>query len=129
MAEPESPPFIDARLVLRTALIAAAVQLVLEGAGHVVPALAGNRLLFGHMMVSATAGYLYGLIFGRGYVAGAVGGAIAGGLCAVPALVLGGVLRDVEGLVVATGTAVSVFTGAVGGAFGQMGAILKKLGF
>lgn len=126
MATKGSPGFIDPRLVLRVALFAAIAQLALEAAGHFFPVLTGLRLMFGRMMISATAGYLYGLILGGGYAAGATGGAIAGGLCVVPALAVGAVSGSVEG--VAMGAGISVLTGAVGGAFGQMGAILKKLG-
>jgi len=128
MARTDRPAFIDARLVLRIALIATIVQVALEAAGRVFPVLAGLGLVFGRMMISATAGYVYGLILGGGYAAGAVGGAIAGGLCVVPALALGALLGNIEGGMVATNAAISVLTGAVGGAFGQMGAILRKLG-
>jgi hypothetical protein len=120
---------LDSRLVLRTALAGTVLQLVLAGAGHLSPWVGIHLFLFGRAMISASAGYLYGLIHGRGYGSGALGGAIAGGLCVVPALVLSVLLGDSAGVMVSTGTGISILTGAVGGAFGQMGAILKKLGF
>jgi hypothetical protein len=120
---------LDSRLVLRTALAGVVLQLALTGTGHLIPWVGIHLFLFGRAMISASAGYLYGLIHGRGYGTGALGGAIAGGLCVVPALVLSVLLGDSAGVMVSTGTGISILTGAVGGAFGQMGAILKKLGF
>jgi hypothetical protein len=121
-------PILDARLVLRAALAGTTMQLVLTAAGHFSPWVAIHLFLFGRAMLSATAGYLYGLALGRGYGAGALGGAIAGGLCAVPALAASVLLGDTPAAVVTTGTAISILTGAVGGVFGQMGAILRKMG-
>ncbi len=120
---------LDPRLVLRTALAGTVLQLLLAGAGHLWVWVGIHLFLFGRAMISASAGYLYGLIHGRSYGAGALGGAIAGGLCVVPGLVLAVLLGDSVGVMVSTGTGISILTGAVGGAFGQMGAILKKLGF
>lgn len=120
---------IDARLVLRTALAGTVLQLILAACGHYFPWVAAHLFTFGRMMCSATAGYLYGLVLGRGYWAGALGGAIAGGLCVVPGYALSVLLGDSLASTVSLGTGISVFTGGVGGAFGQMGAILKRLGF
>ena len=119
---------LDTRLVLQTALVGAALQLVLAWAAHAYPWVAIHLVLFGRAMASATAGYLYGLIRGRGFGAGALGGAIAGGLCVVPALTLSLLLADPENLRATTSAGISVLTGAVGGAFGQIGALLRKLG-
>jgi len=120
---------IDSRLLLRAAVVGLVLQLVLAVCGHFFPWVAVHLFTFGRMMCSATAGYLYGLTFGRGYAAGALGGAIAGGLCAVPALAVSVLLGDSAASVVAVGSGISMLTGGVGGAFGQMGAILNKLGF
>lgn len=118
----------DPRLILRTALFGTVLQLFLTTAGHFSLWVAIHLFLFGRAMLSATAGYLYGLVLGRGYGAGALGGAIAGGLCVVPGLAVSVLLGDTPAAMVATGTGISILTGAVGGAFGQMGAILRKLG-
>jgi hypothetical protein len=118
----------DARLILRTALFGTVLQIVLTTAGHFSLWVAIHLFLFGRAMLSATAGYAYGLVLGRGYGAGALGGAIAGGLCVVPGLALSVLLGDTPAAMVTTGTGISILTGAVGGAFGQMGAILRKLG-
>jgi len=119
-------PVLDTRLALQTALAGTVLQLALVGAAHAFPAI--HLVLFGRAMASATAGYIYGLIGGRGFGAGAVGGAIAGGLCVVPALALSLLLADPENLMATTSAGISILTGAVGGAFGQVGAILRKLG-
>ena len=119
----------DSRLILHAAVAGTVLQLVLAVCGHFFPWVALHLFTFGHMMCSATAGYLYGLVLGRGYAAGALGGAIAGGLCVVPALALSVLLRDSQAAVVSVGTGISILTGGVGGAFGQMAAILRKLGF
>ena len=119
---------IDSGLLLRAAVVGTVLQLMLAVFGHLFPWVALHLFTFGRMMCSATAGYLYGLLLGRGYAAGALGGAIAGGLCVVPALAISVLLRDSQAATVTLGTGISILTGGVGGAFGQMGAILKKLG-
>jgi hypothetical protein len=119
---------IDARLLLRTAVVGTALQLTLAACGHVFPWVAQHLFMFGRMMCSATAGYLYGLMYGRGYTVGALGGAIGGGLCVVPALTVSVLLGDSAASMVSMGTGISILTGGVGGVFGQVGAILRKLG-
>ncbi len=120
---------IDSRILLRAAVLGTALQFVLAIAAHFFPWVALHMFTFGRMMCSATAGYVYGLILGRGYALGALGGAIAGGLCVVPALAFSILLGDTQASMMSTGTGISLLTGGVGGAFGHMGAILRKLGF
>jgi len=127
MASDKSSLF-DARLILRAAVIGTVLQAALALAGHFSPSIAAHFFLFGRMMIAATAGYLYGLSLGRGYGAGALGGLIAGGLCAVAGLALSVMLGDTLPSEVSLEAGISLLTGAVGGAFGQMGAILRKLG-
>jgi len=119
---------LDTRLVLQTALVGMVLQLALAVAAHIYHWLAVHLVLFGRAMASATAGYLYGLILSRGFRAGALGGAIAGGLCVVPALTLSLLLADHETIMATTSAGISILMGAVGGAFGQIGAVLRKLG-
>jgi len=129
MASGTPPSAIDPRLVLRAAVLGTVLQLVLALCGHAFPWVALHLMTFGRMMCSATAGYAYGLMLGRGYAAGALGGAIAGGLCAVPALALSILLGDSPAAAMAVGTGICILTGGVGGAFGHLAAMLKKLGF
>lgn len=120
---------LDAGAVMRAAFWASLLQLVLAGAAHFVPGATPLLVLFARMMIAASAGYAYGLMLGKGYWRAALGGAIAGGLSVVPGLALSIVLSDSAAGFMATGTAIAILTGAVGGAFGQMAAILRKLGF
>ena len=120
---------IDTRLLQRVAIIGLAVQLLLSLAGHFFPWVAIHLFMFGRMMISASAGYLYAMEFGRGYAIGALGGAVAGGLCVVPAIALSVLLGDTGASMVAVGTGISILTGGVGGVFGQIAANLRKLGY
>ncbi|HUO98722.1 MAG TPA: hypothetical protein VMU01_08630, partial [Rhizomicrobium sp.] len=119
---------LDSGLILRAAVAGTVLQLILAIAGHFSPWVALHLFMFGRMMCSATAGYLYGLWFGRGYAVGALGGAIAGGLCVVPPLALSVLLGDSPAAMVSIGTGISILTGGVGGVFGQIGAFFGKLG-
>lgn len=121
-------PLLNVRLVMWTALFGTVTQLALSVARHVFPGLPASLILFGHMMISATAGYLYGLLLGKSYGRGALGGGIAGGLSVVPACAVSVLLGDSDGILVTTATLISILTGAVGGCFGHMGAIMRKLG-
>jgi hypothetical protein len=120
---------IDARILQRAAIVGTILQVALALIGHFFPWVADNFFMFGRMMISATAGYLYGMDFGRGYAVSALGGTIAGGLCVVPALALSILLSDTPASMMAIGTGISILTGGVGGAFGQIAAIMRKLGF
>ncbi len=121
------PQLLEPRLILRAAVIGTVLQLALALAGHFEGSVV-QFYLFGRMMLAATAGYVYGLSFGAGYGRGALGGAIAGGLCAVAGLTASVVLGETPAWEVSTEAGIALLTGAVGGAFGQMGAILRKLG-
>ena len=120
---------IDARILQRAAVIGTVLQIALSLAGYFFPWVAIHLFMFGRMMISASAGYLYGMELGRGYAIGALGGAAAGGLCVVPAIILSVLLGDTDASMLATGTGISILTGGVGGAFGQIAAIMRKLGY
>jgi len=129
MAAGKMPTTIHPGLLLRAAAVGAVLQLVLAACGHSFPWVALHLMTFGRMMLSASAGYIYGLVSGQGYAPGALGGAVAGGLCVIPALAVSVLLRDSPAAALAVGTGICLFTGGVGGAFGELGARLKKLGF
>ena len=120
---------IDARILQRAVIIGAVLQIALSVTGAFFPWVVIHLFMFGRMMISASAGYLYGMEFGRGYAIGALGGAVAGGLCVVPAIALSVLLGDTGAAMVAVGTGISILTGAVGGAFGHIAANLRKLGY
>jgi hypothetical protein len=119
----------DARILRRAAIIGTVLQIALSLAGYFFPWVAIHLFMFGRMMISASAGYLYGMEFGRGYAISALGGAIAGGLCVVPAIALSVLLGDTGASMLAVGTGISILTGGIGGAFGQIAANLRKLGY
>ncbi len=119
---------INIRILRRAAFIGLILQIALSLAGHLFPWVAIHLFLFGRMMISASAGYLYGMEYGRGYAIGALGGSIAGGLCIVPAIVLSVLLGDTAAAMLAVGTGICILTGAAGGAFGQMAAFMRRLG-
>ena len=120
---------INNRILLRAAIMGLILQLVLAGVGHFVPWVAIHLFLFGRMMISASAGYLYGMNFGRGYVVGALGGAIGGGLCVLPAIAMSVLLGDTLAPMLSLGTGICILTGGVGGSFGQWAASLRKAGY
>jgi hypothetical protein len=120
---------IDGPILRRATLVGLILQCVLAGLGHFYPFVAIHLFLFGRMMISASAGYLYGMAFGRGYAAGALGGAVAGGLCAAPVLAVSVLVGDTPASMIAIGTGITILTGAVGGFFGEMASVMRKLGF
>lgn len=120
---------IVGRFLQRAVIVGVVLQLILAVLGHFIPWIPGSVLMFGRMMISASAGYLYGMQMGRSYATSALGGAIAGGLCIIPALAVSVLFGDTPASFLAIGTGIAILTGGVGGAFGQMAAMLHKLGF
>ncbi len=120
---------IDTRVLLRATIVGIVLQLVLAVASHVSAYVAMHFFLFGGMMISATAGYLYGMGSGKGYFSGATGGAIVGGVCALVGVGTSALMQDAAQSVIPVFTAICVLTGAVGGVFGQMAAKLRAMGY
>ena len=113
---------IDLRPLIRATVVGIVLQVAMYGMGHFSLWFAVNVFGFGGMMISATAGYLYAMDTAHGYFAGATGGAIAGGLCGLLGIALSVWLGDTDRGFIATGTAIAVAIGAIGGLFGQMAA-------
>lgn len=118
---------IEWKALLRAAVVGTVLQVVMYAAGHFSTWIAVNVFGFGGMMISAVAGYLYAMDTGHGYFPGATGGAIAGGVCGFIGIVLSVVLGENASPFIATGTAIAVMIGAIGGLFGQMAANLRAL--
>ena len=116
---------IDARILQRAMIVGTLLQLVMIVLGHFVPWVRDNVFMFGGMMISAVAGYLYAMDFAAGYMRGALGGAIVGGACALIGIAASVLLGDTALFVLALGTAISVLTGAVGGLWGQLAARMR----
>jgi hypothetical protein len=116
---------IDARILQRATIVGTVLQVVMVVAGHFLPWVRDHAFLFGGMMISAIAGYLYAADFADGYLRGALGGAIAGGVCALIGVALSVLLGDTPVFALVLGTAISVLTGAVGGFWGQVAARMR----
>jgi hypothetical protein len=99
---------------------------------HYLPLLA-TQVLFATMLITGIAGLLYAREVARGYGPGALGGAFAGGICALIGIAVAVLLGDAPAftlgnapeIVLVVGTAISVLTGAIGGLFGQLDAVLN----
>ena len=117
---------IDARILQRALIVGTGLQLAMVLLGHFSPWVRENVFMFGGMMISATAGYLYAMDFAAGYGRGALGGAIVGGGCALIGIAVSVLLADTPNFVLALGTSISVLTGAVGGLFGQLAARMSS---
>jgi hypothetical protein len=116
---------IDGKILIRVTLVGIVLQLALALLAHFVAWLPLHALLFGNMMISATTGYIYAMDFAKGYFNGATGGAIAGGLCGGAGIAITLALGDTPGFAIPVGAAVAVLTGAVGGLFGQLAAVMR----
>jgi len=95
--------------------------------GHFSPFVREQVFLFGGMMISAVAGYLYAMDFAAGFGRGILGGAMAGGVCALIGIAASVALGDTPAFVIALGTAISTLTGAVGGFWGEIAARMQRM--
>ena len=118
---------IDPKILLRAFIVGTVLQIIMVVLGHFVPWVVLHVFMFGGMMISATAAYLYAMHAGKGYFPGATAGAIVGGACALIGIVVSVELGETASGLIPGGTAVCVLTGAVGGLFGQMAANLREL--
>jgi len=118
---------IDTKALLRAFIVGCILQIVLVVLCHLSAWVMLRAFMFGGMMISATAAYLYAMDTGKGYFPGATAGAIIGGACAFIGLLISVGLGDSRQIVIPFGTAICVLTGAVGGIFGQMAANLRAI--
>lgn len=114
-------------IILRRAMIVGAVfELLVVVAAHFYPWLIPHFLLFGCMLLSGVAGLLYARDLAGGFAAGALGGAAVGALCGVVAVYGAAFLEEQPSQYLPYGVMVLTLTGAVGGLFGQLDAVIKK---
>ena len=100
--------------LLTTTAIGTVLQVAMVVAGHYTPSVA-RLFAVGGMLISLTAGLLYGYLAAELPIGpAALGGLIAGGACALVGILVSYVLRDVPAAVLAFGTVSSAVTGAVG---------------
>lgn len=125
---PDTTNVIDALPARNAMIVGTAMQVVLAVLAHFSFWIAQHVLLFGAMMISAVAGYLYAQDVAKGYAAGAVGGLIVGGVCGLFGAAFSVVLGDTDSSLFLQNTLIFVFTGGVGGLFGQMSAGIRALG-
>jgi hypothetical protein len=118
---------IDAAVAKRAMIVGTALQVVLAILADFSPWVALHALLFGEMMISATAGYLYAQDVAQGFAAGATGGLIVGSVCGLFGLALSVVLGDTDAGLLIQYAAILAFTGGIGGIFGQMSAGIRSL--
>jgi len=118
---------IEWRTLLRATVVGIVLQVSMYGVGYFSAWFAANVFGFGGMMISAIAGYIYAMDSAQGYFPSATGGAIAGGACGLIGIGLSVLLGENVSSFIATGTAIAVMIGAVGGLFGQMAANLRAL--
>ena len=118
---------IDARIFQRALAVGVVFQLALFVAGHFSSFVRVHVLLFGAMMISATAGYIYAMAYGRGFGRGILGGAVIGGVAAFVGLAVSMLLGDTPADVVALWTAFCTLTGVAGGFWGEIAARMTRL--
>ena len=117
---------IDARILQRAIVVGTVLQAAIMLLAHFFPWIRVHVLLFGGMMISATAGYLYAMDFGAGFGRGILGGAIVGGVCGFFGIVMSVLLGDAPVALIALWTAIFTVTGIAGGFWGQVAARMTR---
>jgi len=118
---------IDIKILKRAILVGVVFELLLVVAGHFSPLVQVHFLLFGCMMIAGVAGLLYARDLARGFRLGALGGGVAGAAGGIAAVGAANVLGDRPDLYIPYGVMILTFIGAIGGLFGQLDAMLRKL--
>lgn len=114
---------MNGRALARATFVGVILQLALFSIGHFSPWVRVHAIEFGTMMIAATAAYLYAMDSRQSFFTSATGGAIVGGLCGFVGLFYCMAIGDAPPFFgIPLGTAIDVFTGAVGGLFGQIAA-------
>jgi hypothetical protein len=113
---------IDREALTRAMIVGTTLQIVLAVLADLSTWIAQHALLFGAMMLSAIAGYLYAQDVSKGYFAGATGGLVAGGVSGLFGVAFSIILGDTDPGLFVQNTLIFVLTGGVGGLFGQMAA-------
>ena len=118
---------VDVKILKRATLVGVVFELLLVVGGHYSPWLRAHFLLFGCMMIAGVAGLLYARDLARGFGLGALGGGVAGAAGGIAAVGFSNVLGDRPDLTIPYGVMILTFIGAIGGLFGQLDAMLRKL--
>jgi hypothetical protein len=115
---------IDLKILRRAVLMGIAFELALVAGGYFWPR-SRPGLLFACMLVAAVAGMYYARDLARGFGAGALGGALAGAACGVVAVAAASYLNEKPEVYIPYGVLVLMFTGMVGGIFGEFDVRLR----
>jgi hypothetical protein len=118
---------IDIKILKRAMLVGMVFEFLLVVAGHFSPMLRDHFMLFGCMMIAGVAGLLYARDLARGFRLGALGGGVTGSAAGIVAVGASNVLGDRPDLYIPYGVMVLTLIGAIGGLFGQLDAVLRKL--
>lgn len=113
---------IDKSALRRAIAVGTLLQVAFAFLAHISDWIAAHALLFGAMMISAAAGYLYARDVSRGYPAGAMGGLVAGGVSGFFGFCLSIILGDSDPGVFVPDLLILLLTATIGGLFGQMAA-------
>ncbi|MBN9589249.1 MAG: hypothetical protein BGN85_11980 [Alphaproteobacteria bacterium 64-11] len=116
---------VDRRLLSRAVLVGVLFEAGLTVASHYKPWLKIHFQLFGAMMIAGTAGLLYARDLAGGFAKGSLGGLACGAACGLTAVALSNVLGDRPDIFLPYGVMVMTFTGAIGGIFGQLDAMMR----
>ena len=117
---------IDQQALQRAMIVGTLLQVVLAALAVMSAWIAQHVLLFGAMILSAVAGYLYAQDVSRGYFAGAAGGFVAGGVSGLFGTAMCIVLGVTDSGLLLEDALIFVATGGVGGLFGQLAAPAAK---
>jgi hypothetical protein len=115
---------IDLNIFKRALIVGIVFQLVLVTGAHFLPWLRPS-LMFGVMLTAGVAGMLYARDLARGFPAGMLGGAMAGAAGGLVAVAVAGWLGEHPEIYIPYGVMVTMLTGTVGGAFGELDARLR----
>ena len=118
---------VDLKILRRALLVGLILELLLVAMGHYRPRFRPTFELFGCMMIAGVAGLLYARDLARGFRLGALGGGVAGAAGGIAAVGAANVLGDRPDLYIPYGVMILTFIGAIGGLFGQLDAMLRKL--
>jgi hypothetical protein len=118
---------IDSSALSRAMIVGTTLQVVLAILANLSAWIAQHALLFGAMMLSAIAGYLYAQDVSKGYLAGAAGGLVAGGVSGLFGVATSIVLGNTDPGLFIQNTLIFVFVGGIGGLFGQMAATMDQM--
>lgn len=117
---------LEPKILQRALIVGTGLQITWIFIRHFVPWMMETVFLFGGMMISGIAGYLYAMDYGAGFGPGIMGGAIAGGACMLIGTAAAVLLGDVPAAKLALYPAISVLTGIAGGFWGEVAARMTR---